>query len=95
MESAVGGNGATGCSTGCLAAVIVFVAELRSVVKHGKKELHYILCSSIARARMSKGSNFFVVVISKNGCVSFTMKDSSFKLQCIYLKMLNLGGGVQ
>lgn len=46
MEPAVGGNGATGRPT----SVVVFVAELRSVAQHG--QLQYILCPSIAHARM-------------------------------------------
>lgn len=50
MESVVGGNNTTGCPT-----IYVFVAELRSVAKHGKKCNWFILCSFIARAMMSEG----------------------------------------
>ena len=44
MESAVGGNGATGCPT----SIVIVVAELRSVVQHGY-EMQYILCSTIVQ----------------------------------------------
>lgn len=53
MESAVGGNGATGCPT----SIVIVVAELRSVVQHGY-EMQYILCSSIVQC---DDVNVFVV----------------------------------
>lgn len=59
MESAVGGNGATGRPT----SIVIVVAELRRVVQHGNK-MQYILCFSIVRAMMSEMEITVFVVFS-------------------------------
>ena len=54
MESAVEGNGTTDRTT---TIVIVFVAELRSVVQHVKNiAVHCTLCL-LAHVKMSEGKN--------------------------------------